>query len=310
MRVVVTGAAGFLGSHVCERLVEHGHEVLGVDAFTDFYDSSLKRRTAAWLSDEWGIEVHERDVLDSGLPDELRGAAAVCHLAGLPGVRCRDPQRLESGNVESTRRVIRAAAAAGVHRVLLASSSSVYAPAGAAIREEAPLEPLSAYGRSKQSAERVAAELASESGLELVVLRYFTVYGPRQRPDMAFARFLSALRSGEAMPLFGGGAQRRDFTYAADAAEATALALERGRPGAAYNVSGGRSVELSHALSMLASEAGSAPLLSDEPANPEEHDFTEADLSLAQRELGYRPSVSLEDGIARQVAATPAVAPA
>jgi nucleoside-diphosphate-sugar epimerase len=308
MRVVVTGAAGFLGSHVCERLVEHGHEVLGVDAFTDFYDSSLKRRTAAWLADEWGIEVHERDVLDAELSEELRGATAVCHLAGLPGVRCRDPQRLESGNVESTRRVIRAAAAAGVQRVLLASSSSVYAPAGEAIREEAELGPLSAYGRSKQSAERVAEELASASGLELVVLRYFTVYGPRQRPDMAFARFLSALRRREAMPLFGGGGQRRDFTYAADAAEATALALERGRPGTAYNVSGGRSVELSLALSMLAAEAGSAPLLAGEPANPEEHENTEADLTRARSELGYRPSVSLEDGIALQVAAGAIVA--
>jgi UDP-glucuronate 4-epimerase len=303
MRVVVTGAAGFLGSHVCERLAEHGHEVLGVDAFTDFYDRTLKRRNAAWLSGELGIEVHERDVLDSGLSEELRGAAAVCHLAGLPGVRCREPERLESGNVESTRQVMSAAASAGVQRVLLASSSSVYAPAGEPISEEAPLEPLSEYGRSKRSAERVAAGLAGEFGIELVVLRYFTVYGPRQRPDMAFARFLSALRRNESMPLFGGGGQRRDFTYAADAAEATALALELGRAGAAYNVSGGRSVELVHALSVLAYEAGSAPVLSEEPANPEEHETTEADLTLAQRELGYAPSVSLEDGIALQVAA-------
>jgi UDP-glucuronate 4-epimerase len=303
VRVVVTGAAGFLGSHVCERLAEHGHEVLGVDAFTDFYDSSMKRRNAAWLSHELGIEVHERDVLDSGLSDELRGASAVCHLAGRPGVRSPDLRRLELGNVESTRRVMRAAASAGVQRVLLASSSSVYAPAGEPVREGAPLAPLSAYGRSKHSAEQVAAELASEHGLELVVLRYFTVYGPRQRPDMAFARFLSALLRRESMPLFGNGSQRRDFTYAADAAEATALALERGRAGAAYNVSGGRSVELTHALSVLASEAGSAPLLCDEPSNPEEHQITEADLSLAARELGYRPSVSLEDGIALQVAA-------
>ena len=241
-------------------------------------------------------------MLDPGLSDELRGASAVCHLAGRPGVRSADPRRLELGNVESTRRVMRAAASAGVRRVLLASSSSVYAPAG---------EPVARVRRSRRcglrplQAQRRAgcAELASEHGLELVVLRYFTVYGPRQRPDMAFARFLSALLRRETMPLFGGGSQRRDFTYAADAAEATALALERGRAGAAYNVSGGRSVELTHALSVLASEAGSAPLLCDEPSNPEEHQTTEADLSLAARELGYRPSVSLEDGIALQVAA-------
>jgi nucleoside-diphosphate-sugar epimerase len=308
MRVVVTGAAGFLGSHVCERLAEHGHDVLGVDAFTDFYERALKQRNAAWLSDELGIEVHERDVLDAGLCGELRGASAVCHLAGLPGVRCREPERLEAGNVESTRQVMAAASAAGVQRVLLASSSSVYAPSGEPISEEAPLGPLSAYGQSKRTAEEVAAELASHYGIELVVLRYFTVYGPRQRPDMAFARFLSALRRNESMPLFGGGGQRRDFTYAADAAEATALALENGRPGAAYNVSGGRSVQLVHALSVLAYEAGSAPPLDEEPANPEEHETTEADLTLARRELGYAPRVSLEDGIALQVAAGATVA--
>jgi UDP-glucose 4-epimerase len=141
-----------------------------------------------------------------------------------------------------------------------------------------------------------------------VVLRYFTVYGPRQRPDMAFARFLGALRRREPMPLFGRGAQRRDFTYAADAAEATALALERGRTGATYNVSGGRSVALSDALSLLADEVGGAPLLAEHPPNPEEHETTQADLSLAQRELGYEPAVSLERGIALQVAASVAAA--
>jgi len=303
MRVVVTGAAGFLGSHVCERLADHGHEVLGIDAFTDFYDRALKRRNAEWLSDDLGIEVHEHDVLDPELSGELLGATAVCHFAGMPGVRCRDPLQLERGNVEGTRTMMRAAAAAGVQRVLLASSSSVYAPAGTPIDEDAPLEPLSEYGRSKRSAELVAAELAAEHDIELLVLRYFTVYGPRQRPDMAFARFLSALHLREAMPLFGGGGQRRDFTYVSDAAEATALALERGRAGAAYNVSGGRSVELSHALSVLAAEAGSAPPMAPEPANPEEHLVTEADLTRATRDLGYRPGVALEDGIALQVAA-------
>jgi nucleoside-diphosphate-sugar epimerase len=295
-----------VGSHVCERLLEHGHAVLGMDAFTDFYDSSLKRRNAAWLAGERGIEIREIDVLGGGLSDELRGAAAVCHLAGIPGVRCRDFDLLANGNVESTRCVMRASAEAGVRRVLLASSSSVYAPAHEPISERSRLAPLSPYGRSKEAAEWLAAELASEFGVELVVLRYFTVYGPRQRPDMAFARFLYALRRREAMPLFGDGAQRRDFTYAADAAEATALALERGVPGATYNVSGGRSVTLRDALSLLADEAGSAPPMAEHPANPEEHETTEADLSLARRDLGYEPRVSLERGIALQVAASAA----
>src|ERR671916_230724 len=179
MRVVVTGAAGFVGSHLCDELVARGHEVVGIDGFTPFYARALKERNVAALA---GV---------------LEGADAVCHLAGRPGVRGGAPVLFEAGNVRTTEAVMHSAARAGVRRVLLASSSSVYGPAPRPVREDAPLPPLSPYARSKRRAELVASRLARRHGLELVTLRYFTVYGPRQRPDMAFARFVPAALDGE-----------------------------------------------------------------------------------------------------------------
>src|SRR5918992_4696858 len=220
MRVVVTGAAGFVGSHLCDELVARGHEVVGIDAFTPFYARVLKERNVAALRGVRTFSLYERNLLDRihgaaegrpglrpSLAGVLVGADAVCHLAGRPGVRGGAPVLFEAGNVRTTEAVIHGAARAGVRRVLLASSSSVYGPASGPVREDAPLRPLSPYARSKRRAERVAARLARRHGLELVTLRYFTVYGPRQRPDMAFARFVGAALEGGEMPLLGDGRQ-------------------------------------------------------------------------------------------------------
>ncbi|MEX2195822.1 MAG: NAD-dependent epimerase/dehydratase family protein [Thermoleophilaceae bacterium] len=293
MRVVVTGAAGFVGSHVCEGLLAAGHEVVGVDAFTRFYARERKEANVAALRTAPGFRLVEGDVL-GGIPP----ADAAVHLAGRPGVRGGSPGLFDAANVHTTEAVMRA----GIRRVVLASSSSVYAPAEGPVAERAPLAPRSDYGRSKLDAERAATRLAGELGVELVRLRYFTVYGPRQRPDMAFSRFVDAALSGIPAPLLGDGRQVRDFTYVGDAAAATLLALERGRPGAAYNVSGGRPVALSDALAVIAREAGGAPPLQRRPRDPREHRSTAADLTLARAELGYAPGTPLEEGIARQVA--------
>jgi UDP-glucuronate 4-epimerase len=302
MRIVVTGAAGFVGSHLSDELVARGHEVVGVDAFTRFYARDLKERNVAALRRVPGFTLHERNLLDRpGLEDVLAGADAVCHLAGRPGVRGGAPVVFEAGNVRTTEAVMHGAAGAGVRRVLLASSSSVYGPASGPVREDAPLRPLSPYARSKRRAEQVAARLARRHGLELVTLRYFTVYGPRQRPDMAFARFVRAALGAGEMPLLGDGRQTRDFTYAGDAAEATALALERGRPGRVYNVSGGRPVVLADALRLLGAAAGCAPELAERPADAREPRSTAADLGLTRAELGWEPRTSLELGLRRQV---------
>ena len=293
MKVVVTGAAGFVGSHVCEELLAAGHEVTGIDSFTRFYAREHKEANVAGLRGAPGFRLLERDVLDGALP----AADALVHFAGRPGVRGGSPDLFEAANVRTAEAVLRA----GIARVVLASSSSVYAPAVGPVAEHAPLAPCSDYGRSKLAAEQRATALAGDRGVELVTLRYFTVYGPRQRPDMAFSRFMDAALSGIAAPLLGDGSQVRDFTYVGDAAAATLLALERGRPGAVYNVSGGRPVPLKRALAVIAAETGGAPPLDRRPRDPRELRSTAADLSRARAELGYAPATPLEEGIARQV---------
>jgi UDP-glucuronate 4-epimerase len=301
MRVVVTGAAGFVGSHVCEALLDAGHEAIGIDAYTDCYEPRVKVRNAAELERLPGFRLKVGDVTGPALAAACRGAGALCHLAALPGVRCDDWAALQAANVDATRSVVDTAARAGVGRVVLASSSSVYGPSGGPVGEDAPLRPLSAYGRSKLAAERVAAEGASAHGIELVVLRYFTVYGPRQRPDMAFARFIAAAQARTSMPVFGDGLQEREWTAAADAARATALAVEGGRPGGVYNIAGGRPTTLRDAFGLIATELGGRARLRFAAADAREPRRTEANLGRAAAELGYTPAVGLEEGIAHQV---------
>jgi UDP-glucuronate 4-epimerase len=304
MRVAVTGAAGFIGSHLCEALLASGRPVTGIDAFTRFYARERKEANLARLRTVPRFRLEERNLLAPGLAAALAGADSVVHLAGRPGVRSGAPAVFDAGNVRATEAVVRAAARAGVRRLVLASSSSVYAPARTPLAEDAALAPPSPYGRSKLRAERLARRLTRRLGIELVVLRYFTVYGPRQRPDMAFARFTEAALSGEPAPLLGDGSQVRDFTYVGDAVDATLRALDHGRPGATYNVSGGRPVALTDALALIADATGRGLALERHPRDPREHRTTAADLARARDELGWTPRVTLEDGIARQVAAS------
>jgi nucleoside-diphosphate-sugar epimerase len=302
MRVVVTGAAGFIGSHVCRALLDAGHGVVGLDAFTASYDPAIKRRNARELSARSGCTLVAGPAERTASAPACRDADALVHLAAMPGVRSGDARALHAANVEVTHSVLERAAHAGVRRVVLASSSSVYAPAPGPLDEGAKLGPLSSYGHSKLSGERVAHLCARACGLELVVLRYFTVYGPRQRPDMAFAQAIAAARNGSAVTLFGDGSQRRDWTYAGDAASATVAALERGRSGATYNVAGGRPTTLHDALELLAAHLGVRARLDVHPPDPREARQTAADTGRARLELGWAPSVELADGLAAQVA--------
>jgi len=303
MRIVVTGAAGFIGSHLSERLLAAGHEVHGLDSFTPFYDRARKEANLAEVHRAPGFRLFEASAArPEGLAPALVGAETVCHLAGRPGVRAGAPHAFEAANVRTTESVVRAAGAAGVRRLVLASSSSVYGPADAPAREDAPLRPLSHYGRSKLRAERLAARMADKLGIELVVLRYFTVYGPRQRPDMAFARFAQAALDGDEMPLLGDGGQTRDFTYVGDACDATLLAVDHGRPGATYNVSGGRPTTLAAAFARLGDALGVRAELTPAAPDGREPRSTAADLGRARAELGYEPAVSLEAGIGFQAA--------
>jgi UDP-glucuronate 4-epimerase len=234
MRYVVTGAAGFIGSHLLRALLEQGHDATGWDAYTDYYDPALKEENAR------GLPVQRVDLVEDAL--DLEGVDGVFHLAGQPGVRSFGdvfPVYVRQ-NVLASRRLLEAAVGAGA-RVVLASSSSIYGDAEAyPTREDAVPRPLSPYGITKLACEHLAYAYRGEFGLDTVVVRYFTIYGPRQRPDMALARMISCLAEGRSFELFGDGSQSRSFTYVDDAVEATVSAMEQAPAGATYNVGGGK----------------------------------------------------------------------
>ncbi len=244
MAYVVTGAAGFIGSHLAETLLARGHEVRAVDCLTPYYDPRLKEENAARL------DLERVDLAEDEL--DLDGADAVLHLAGQPGVRSFGTVFADylRDNVLATQRVLEAAAAAGV-RVVLASSSSVYGdaerfPTG----EDVEPRPVSPYGVTKLACEHLARTYARSFGADVVTLRYFTVYGPRQRPDMAFARMMTALAAGRPFELYGDGARSREFTYVADAVAATIAALDA-PAGSVYNVGGGSEASMDEAIAAL-----------------------------------------------------------
>jgi UDP-glucuronate 4-epimerase len=293
VRYVVTGAAGFIGSHLAEALQSSGHDVRAVDALTAYYDRSLKEENAT------GLDLEQLDLAEDEL--EVDGVDAVLHLAGQPGVRSfghvfagylRD-------NVLATQRVLESAAAAGV-RVVLASSSSVYGdaerfPTG----EDVEPRPVSPYGVTKLACEHLARAYATTFDLDVVTLRYFTVYGPRQRPDMAFARMISALAAGTPFPLFGDGSRSREFTYVGDAVEATIAALEA-PSGAVYNVGGGSEASMSEAIAVLERIAGRALELDSRPPAAGDMRRTSADTSRIRADLGWSPTTPLDDGLRLQ----------
>jgi UDP-glucuronate 4-epimerase len=300
-RVLVTGAAGFLGSHVCDRLLESGREVVGVDCFTDYYDRAVKERNLE-RAREWStFELVEADLAESGLRALLDGIDTVVHLAAEPGVRDGRVDAYLRWNVIATQRLLEAAAAFPLARFVYASSSSVYGNAPSRPTSEAtPVAPLSPYAVTKVAAERLAASYRRRHGVPAVGLRFFTLYGPRQRPDMAFHRFIARCLAGEPIGLIGNGRQVRDFTYVSDAVEATIAATTRGRPGTIYNVGGGHPVELRDAIALIAELVGEPVTIEHRPLVAGEAQRTACDGTLAQRELGFAAHTPLGAGIARQ----------
>jgi UDP-glucuronate 4-epimerase len=289
MRYVVTGAAGFIGSHLAEALLGEGHEVVAVDCLTDYYDPAQKEENAR------ALDLQRIDLAERGL--ELHGVDGVFHLAGQPGVRSFGdafPVYLRR-NVLVTQRVLEAASAAGV-RVVFASSSSVY---GNAERyptpEDAEPQPISPYGITKLACEH----LVRAYGVDAVTLRYFTVYGPRQRPDMFFRRVCDALIDGSAFEIYGSGEQSRSFTEVGDAVAATIAAMKRAPAGALYNVGGGDESSMLDAIHQL--EELSGRTLDVRHVDPARGDVrrTKADVSRIGEALGWEPRVPLRDGLAR-----------
>jgi nucleoside-diphosphate-sugar epimerase len=303
MRVVVTGAAGFIGSTLAEALVAAGHEVIGLDAFVPYYPRPMKEANLAPLAGAAGYRFGEVDLRTDDLDPWLDGADAVVHEAAMAGLMrsWTDLELYTSCNILATNRLIEAAERAGVRRFVLASTSSVYG-LEAVGNEDRALEPSSPYGITKLAAEKLVLAHVALTGLPATIIRYFSIYGPRQRPDMAYHRFIEAMLDRKPITVFGDGEQTRSNTYIDDAVNGTILALERGAVGGIYNIGGGRTISLNDAIGLIAGHVGVEPIIEREPARPGDQRHTSADVGRAQAALGYVPQVEPSDGLARQVA--------
>lgn len=304
MRALVTGVAGFLGSTLAEALLLSGFDVLGVDAFTTNYSPDVKRENLRSLETDRGFRFVEADLRHADLDPLLDGVTHVAHLAALPGVRSSwgdSFREVAEHNVVATQRLLDAARERPLERVAVASSSSVY---GAARRaptpEDEPRRPISPYGVTKLATEALVHAYRSEHGVPAVALRYFTVYGPRQRPDMGFHRFFEAGRHRTPVTVFGDGKQTRDFTFVDDAVSATMASLTRPVKEFAYNVGGGHRVALGEVLDRIEGLVGRTIERRHIEAQRGDPRDTSADTSLARRDLGYEPRTSLEQGLKRQ----------
>jgi UDP-glucuronate 4-epimerase len=295
VRSLVTGAAGFIGSHLTEELRARGDEVLAVDSFTEYYDPDRKRENAR------DLDVLDLDLETADVELLIRSVDRVFHLAGQPGVRNSfgaDFELYVRRNVLVTARVFEAAGRHGI-RVAYASSSSVYGDAEAyPTPEEAQPRPISPYGVTKRCCEDLAYAYACNTGLDAVGLRYFTVYGPRQRPDMAFTRMLEALASGSAFPLYGDGSASRSFTYIDDAVSGTIAAMEHGETGGIYNIGGGDEAAMTDVFALAEGISGRTLRLERQDAAPGDVRRTKADGTRAAAHLGWAPSTPLADGLA------------
>jgi UDP-glucuronate 4-epimerase len=294
MRYLVTGAAGFIGSHLTDALLAAGHDVAAVDCFTDYYDRALKEANAA------AFPVEVVDLTTD--PIDLSAVDGVFHLAGRPGARSfgQGFRPYLEETLLASQRVFEAAAAAGV-RVVFSSSSSVYGNAASYPTPESSVPaPRAPYGLTKLACEQLADVYQAEQGLDAVILRYFTVYGPRQRPDMFLARVIDALLTAKDMAVFGDGAQSRSFTYVDDVVGATVTAMEGAEAGSVYNVGGGQEATVNEAIALLEGIAGRPVRVTHEPRSAGDVTRTNAEIGRIKADLGWEPAVTLVDGFRAQ----------
>jgi nucleoside-diphosphate-sugar epimerase len=304
---LVTGAAGFVGSHLCERLLREGHQVIGVDVFADYYPRSVKEANLTDLGGAPAFRFVEGDLTRMDLTSLVRDVEYIFHQAGQPGVRPswgKDFDVYLDCNIRATQRLLEAARAAGRLRCLVyASSSSVYGETpDLPLREDSPTRPYSPYGVTKMAAEHLCSLYHANYGVPTVSLRYFTVYGPRQRPDMGFHRFIRAALEDRPIPVYGDGEQTRDFTYVSDAVEANWLAVAPSAVGQVFNIGGGSRVSVNQVLATLEDVLGRSIRRERQPAQPGDVRHTWADTRRAKEILGFTPKVSLREGLAREAA--------
>ena len=313
MRAVVTGAAGFIGSTLTEHLLAQGDDVVGIDSLTDYYPRAVKQRNLAGALAHPRFRFIESRIQDTDLGRVLADRTHVFHLAAQAGVRKswgRNFLVYTENNLEATQVLLEACTRHSLDRFVYASSSSVYGDSVAMPMTETSLpQPISPYGVSKLAAEQLCHLYHVNYGVPTVSLRYFTVYGPRQRPDMGFHKFLRAVIRGEPITVYGDGEQTRDFTFVADAVSATAKAAVQGVPGRVYNIGGGSRVSVNQVLEMIGRVSGRRVVVSVDPAQKGDMRHTFADTRLARGELGFEPAVGLERGLAAEyewLAALPA----
>ncbi len=307
MSVLITGVAGFIGSHLAERLVDSGESVVGTDGFTTYYDPTLKRRNIEDLARSERFRLVEGNLRDLELSGLLAGVDVVYHLAGQPGVRRSWGREFEiylNENLLATQLLLEAVRDTDVRRFVFASSSSVYGDAERlpTCESDTP-QPVSPYGVTKLACEHLCHLYFSRFGVPTVPLRYFTVFGPRQRPDMAFTRFIEAATEDREIEIFGDGLQSRDFTYVDDAVSATIAASSQGRPGEVYNVAGGSQATVLQVIEILGDLLGRNVSMRELPSVPGDVRHTGADITKAQRDLGYEPGTRLREGLAQQLSA-------
>jgi UDP-glucuronate 4-epimerase len=307
VKALVTGAAGFVGSTLCERLVDENWQVVGVDAFTPYYDPAIKRENVRGLLESTSFRLVEADLADADLDELMGDVDAVFHLAGQPGVRLSWADGFQSyteANINVTQRLLEAARRCHPTRFVYASSSSVYGDVDVVPTDESrPTRPYSPYGVTKLAGEHLCSAYAHNFNVPTTSIRFFTVYGPRQRPDMAFHRLIEAALEGTPFPLYGDGTQVRDFTYVDDIARAMILASTKDLPaGTIVNAAGGGSIELREVVEIVQDATGERIEIDWRDAQPGDVRRTGGSIERARELLGWSPEIDLRTGIARQVA--------
>ena len=306
MRYLITGACGFIGSNLCASLLENGHSVLGIDALTENYSRSRKEANLKSLQNFDNFDFKEVDLISKDILPILDGIDGIFHLAGHPSVHNSwgtDFQLYAERNLVLTQHLLRAAVDAAIPKFINSSSSSIYGRVSSTptleINEKRPISP---YGVTKLAAENLVSLFASEFGLNTVSLRYFTVYGPRQRPDMAFHKIINAGISGDAFPLHGDGSQIRDFTYVDDVVNANILAATTSvPPGTNMNIGGGSPISMGAAIRIIEEIMGVRINIEESPLGPGNPLVTSANCELASQLISWKPKVNIYEGLRKQI---------
>lgn len=301
-RILVTGAAGFIGSHLCEKLLAEGEQVIGLDNFDPFYDPDIKRANLAEVMKSGAFTLVEGDIRDSKCVEEiLSGVDMIVHLAAKAGVRpsIADPQTYQDVNVHGTQVLLEAARNYGVKNFIFGSSSSVYGN-----NKKVPFAetdnvdyPISPYAATKKAGELICYTYHHLYEMDINCLRFFTVYGPRQRPDLAIHKFARLIEAGKPIPVFGDGSMRRDFTYIDDIIQGIRGAMEQCQGYEIYNLGESRPVRLDELIEKLEEALGKKAIIERQPLQPGDVEQTYADVSKAEKKLGYRPQTEIEEGL-------------